>query len=343
VALNHELVRRGVSVRCVVAAVSGPGRVEQVDGVEVTRVATRGTLFSQPLAFGLPLAVRRAPGDVVHVHHPNPLGDLAALADRRRPLVVTQHSDIVRQRALRTAYWPIVRAVMRRARFVVAASEQLLRSSSELRPFAPKVRVIPYGIDPSRFDATPALLERSRELRAGWPEGRIVLTVGRLVGYKGHDVLLKAARSLDATVVIVGGGPEQARLRSLAGPRAVLAGSVPDADLPAYYRAADVFCLASVTSAEAFGVVLLEAMACGLPLVTTSLPTGVSAVNRDGRTGLAVPPGRPDALREALAALLGDEARRTAMGREARRVLEEEYTAALMAERYITLYREALA
>jgi rhamnosyl/mannosyltransferase len=341
VSLGRELVRRGVGVRCVVAAVAGPGRLERMDGVEVERVRCFGTVLSQPLAPGLLAAVRHAPGDLVHLHHPNPLGDLAVLRDRR-PLVVTQHSDVVRQRALRPVYLPLVRAALRRARFVVAASEPFLRWSEELRPFAGKARVIPYGIDPTPFAASAAVTARARALRATWPDGPVILTVGRLVRYKGHEVLLRAARDLDATVVIVGEGPEAARLRALAGPRTILAGAVPEADLPAWYHAADVFCLPSVTPAEAFGIVLLEAMASGLPLVTTALPTGVSAVNRDGTTGLVVPPGDAGALREALAALLGDLARRAAMGAAARGVLETEYTASLMGERYLALYREAL-
>jgi rhamnosyl/mannosyltransferase len=120
----------------------------------------------------------------------------------------------------------------------------------------------------------------------------------------------------------------------------VFAGRVTDDALVAHYHAADVVCLPSVTIAEAFGMVLLEAMACGKPLVTTTLPTGVSAINRDGDTGLAVPPGNAGALREALTALLGDPARREALGRAARAVLEREYTAAVMAERFAALYGE---
>jgi rhamnosyl/mannosyltransferase len=118
---------------------------------------------------------------------------------------------------------------------------------------------------------------------------------------------------------------------------------VDEAELPAYYAACDVFCLPSVSIAEAFGIVLLEAMASGKPLVTTSLPTGVSAVNRDGETGLVVPPRDAELLREALRTVLEDGARRAAMGRAARLAFEREYTSRLMAERYLTVYREALA
>jgi glycosyltransferase involved in cell wall biosynthesis len=346
VTLNAGLVRRGVAVTCVVSSLGDRGAPGLVDGVRVVRVPTLATILSQPLSPGLAAAVRREPGDVVHLHHPNPLGDLAALADRRRPLVVTQHSDIVRQRGLRLLYaWPVRRALAR-ARLIAVASEQLLGTSTELKGFERKARVIPYGLEPAPFVLTPEVRARAAALRDawGWGDAPTVLAVGRLVGYKGFDRLIRAMEHAPARLVLVGAGPEEPRLRALAGgrPSVRFAGRVGDADLVAHYHAADLFCLPSVTIAEAFGIVLLEAMACGRPLVTTSLPTGISAVNRDGQTGLIVPPGDVPALGEAIGALAGDRARREAMGRAARRVFEAEYTAERMVERYLELYREAL-
>ena len=331
-----------MEVTCAVAAVSGPGRTDIVDGVQVRRARSFGALLSQPVAPGFPAMVRRTAADILHLHHPNPLGDLAVLADARRPLIVTQHSDVVRQRLLWPLYGPLVRRVFARARFVAIGSEQLLRTSRELRGFENRARVIPFGIDSARLEATPAVVERAAALRSTWDGGPVVLTVGRMVGYKGFDVLLRAARGLRATVVLVGTGPLEAGLRASAPPNVRFTGRVSHEELVACYHAADVFCLPSVTIAEAFGIVLLEAMACGLPLVTTALPTGVSAVNRDGVTGLIVPPGDAGALRDALAASVADDRRRAEMGAAARRVLQTEYTAALMAERYLSLYREAL-
>jgi rhamnosyl/mannosyltransferase len=342
VELNTQLVKAGVEVAAVVAAVKGPARTERVGGVTVRRAGSIGTLFSQPLAPGFVREVRRTPGDVLHLHHPNPLGDLAVLADRR-PLVITHHSEIVRQRTLAPFYLPVLRRALAKARFVAIGSEQLLGISRELRGFQGKARVIPFGLDASRFAPSPAVLAKAAALRASWGGRPVVLAVGRLVGYKGFDVLLRASLGLDATVVIVGTGPEEPRLRALLRPNTILAGRVSEEDLVAYYHACDVFCLPSVTIAEAFGMVLLEAMACGKPLVTTSLPTGVSAVNREGRTGLIVPPGDAPALREALRALLSDAARARAMGEAGRAVQGAEYGVKLMAERYITLYRDAAA
>ncbi|MFI5214177.1 MAG: glycosyltransferase [Gemmatimonadales bacterium] len=341
VSINDELVRRGVAVTTVVAAVKGGTRRDTWRGVEVVRAGTLGAVFSQPLAPGYARAVRDATGDLLNLHHPNPLGDWAVLRDKR-PLVITQESDIVRQRVLRPLYGPLLRRAFARARAVAVASEQQLTTSFELRGFEAKTRVIPYGIDAAPFAMTPVVQQRVAALRAAWGARPVVLAVGRLVGYKGFDVLLRAAVGLEATVVIVGRGPEEARLRALAGPHTVFAGRVSDGDLVAHYHACDVFCLPSVTIAEAFGVVLLEAMACGRPLVTTSLPTGVSAINRDGVTGLAVPPGKVGALREALSSLLNDAALRKKMGDAARAVQAAEYSAALMGERYLAMYREAL-
>jgi glycosyltransferase involved in cell wall biosynthesis len=341
--LNAELVRRGVSVTAVVAAWKSGYEVDLVDGVRVVRAASLGMVFSQPIAPSLPALLRAEPGDLVHLHHPNPLGDIAVSGDVGRPLVITHHSEIVRQRFLWPVVGPLVRSALKRARRIAIGSEQLLRTSRELRGFESKARVIPFGIDNSRFAGTPAVLEKARSLRAAWGGRPVVLAVGRMVGYKGFHVLLQAAARLEATVVLVGGGPEEPRLRGLAPENVVFAGHVDDPELPAYYHACDVFCLPSLTIAEAFGMVLLEAMACGKPLVTTALPTGVSAVNRDGQTGLIVPPGNAGALWEALQSLIGDAPRREAMGRAAREVQGREYNAGLMGERYLALYREALA
>ncbi len=345
VGLNAELVRRGVRVTAVVSAWNSAGGVDDVDGVRVVRAGAWGVLFSQPVAPSLPALLHREPGDLVHLHHPNPLGDWAAARDRGRPLVITHHSEIVRQRFLWPVVGPVVRAALRRARFVAIGSEQLLRTSQELRGCESKARVIPFGINATRFAATPFVKSRAAELRARWHDRLVVLSVGRLVGYKGHDVLLKASQGLDALVVIVGTGPEQRRLRALAAGRSdvVFAGHVSDEELPAYYHACDVFCLPSLSIAEAFGMVLLEAMACGKPLVTTSLPTGVSAVNRDGQTGIVVKPGDAGTLWEALSGLLGDAALRQRLGAAGRAVQAREYTAALMGERYVQLYRDALS
>jgi len=149
--------------------------------------------------------------------------------------------------------------------------------------------------------------------------GPRLLFVGRLVYYKGLDVLLDAMGRCNGSLVIVGEGPLDGALRALvterrlAG-RVLFAGRVSDEDLPAFYQACDVFVLPSIARTEAFGVVQIEAMAAGKPVVSTRLPTGVPWVNQDGISGLVVTPGDPVALGDALRRLLDDGALRRRLG-----------------------------
>jgi rhamnosyl/mannosyltransferase len=154
-----------------------------------------------------------------------------------------------------------------------------------------------------------------------------VLFVGRLVYYKGVDVLIDAMAHIHATLLIVGEGPLEAELRRRAvvrgiQDRVVFLGEVAAESLPAYYHASDVFVLPSVANTEAFGVVQLEAMAAGVPVVSTKLPTGVSWVNEDGVSGLLVAPGDPIALADSIGRLLADPVLRNRLGQNASRRAE---------------------
>ncbi len=330
-----------VDVEVVVSA-DGPRTVrETVDGVPVTRVGTRLTLASASFNPGMANAIRRADADVVHFHHPNPTAVLSYFAARPRGrLVVTYHSDIVRQKVLGSLVSPLIHALLRRADAIIASSPRYAASSPVLRKHAERVRVLPFGIDADelgRFD--PAEVER---IRAAYGE-RIVLGAGRLVYYKGFEYLVRAIRHLDAHLLIAGDGPLRASLQALASElgvaeRVTLLGAV--ADLRPVYHAADVFALPAVARSEAFGIVQMEAMACGLPVVNTSLDTGVPFVSPHGVTGLTVPPADADALAAALATLLGDAALRRRMGEAGRLRVAGELSAGRMAERTLAVYRE---
>jgi glycosyltransferase involved in cell wall biosynthesis len=129
------------------------------------------------------------------------------------------------------------------------------------------------------------------------------------------------------SLVIVGEGPLEGALRALVtekrlSERVLFVGHVPDADLPAYYQTCDVFVLPSIARTEAFGVVQIEAMAAGKPVISTNLPTGVPWVNQDGVSGLVVTPGDRVALGDALRRLLEDAALRARLGEGARRRAE---------------------
>lgn len=310
----------------------------------VVRLRTYGVWWSQPMA---PSYLRGAgwPADAVHLHHPHPLADLATLLSVEAPVIVTHHSDVRRQLVIKPLYWPLVRAVLRRASAIVVPTDAHVTVSEELNGFEDKVRIIPFGVDHTRF------LPAAHVARPpGFPEpgaDPVGLFVGRFVSYKGLDVLLKALVGTRLNVVLVGDGPLRPQVeRQITelglGKQVFLAGEVSDENLPWYYQASDYFVLPSTTPAEMFGVAIAEAMACGKPVITTVLPTGVREVNKAGETGLEVPPGDAEALREAMRSMAGDPELRERFGSAGRRRVEEKFTLERMVSAHLELYREVV-
>ncbi|MDE2398029.1 MAG: glycosyltransferase [Burkholderiales bacterium] len=333
------------------------GRGDARDGAVRVRRVRAIKVASQPLCLAyLHEAARLArDADIVHVHLPNMLAALAVARIQAGPRVVLHwHSDVVGKGALALLTRPIERAMLRRADKVICTSQAYADASLPLRPFASKVVVVPIGVPdvPARVPGNPVppatFPPALREHMLGRP---LVLAVGRLVPYKGFSVLIDAATRLstDAAVVIVGGGPLEAELRqrirdSGAGRRVMLAGRVDDTTLAALQAQASLFCMPSIERSEAFGVALIEAMAHGLAVVATRIPgSGVAWVNSDGETGINVEPGRPEALADAIDALLRDAARREKMARGARRRYEALFTQERSINTVLALYRQLAA
>lgn len=341
--------RADTQVSAIVSNESNATVRENVGGVDVLRIARIFAAASTPVAPGMSDAIRAAArgperSDVFHFQFPYPWGDWAwQRAGAPGPLVITYHSDIVRQRFLGALYRPIMKRLLERADRVIVASPPMLESAP-LKPHADKCRVVPFGIHPERYEPTPERMARAAALRAAHTRP-IVLFVGRLIYYKGVDVLVRAMAAFDADVVLIGSGPLEAELRELAAAsgvadRLTFVPPVDDEELTAWLRAADVFCLPSVARSEAFGIVQLEAHISGTPVVCTDLPTGVPWVNQDGETGLVVPPGDSAALAAAVSRLLGDDALRARMGARAHARVLTDFTVDRMVERTLAVYDE---
>lgn len=319
---------------------------EDVNGVRVTRLGRLGEVASTSLCVGLPFVLRKLKPDIVHVHLPNPWAEWSYFAaGAPGKLVVSFHSDIIRQKMLLRLHAPVHRRFLRHAARVLVATPRHIEFSPFLSRL-PRERctVIPYGLDVREFELTRERERMAGELRArcGAP---LVLFVGQLVYYKGVDVLLRALREVPAHVAIVGRGPLEAKLRGLARELGIAArvhflGYVGQEELRAAYHACDVFCLPSTYRSEAFGIVQLEAFACGKPVVSTDLPSGVPWVNRDGETGLIVPPGDSAALAGSLRRLLEDEGLRRELGARARMRVMTEFNADRMAAQTLAVYEE---
>ncbi len=316
------------------------------NGVRVIRAARVATVASTPLSLSMPAILRRQHPDIVHLQFPYPVGETSQWLMRRgRGTIISYQSDVVRQASILRLYTPLLRRVLARADRILASSPNYIQSSPWLRPLADKCTVVPLGVDVARF-ATPQP-ERVRAIRQRY-SGPLLLFVGRLRYYKGLDFLLHAMTQVDATLLLVGIGPEEAHLRALVAQlqladRVHFTGEATDDQLPALYQAADIFVLPSSHRSEAFGIVLLEAMAAGTPLISTELGTGTSWVNRDGVTGLVVPPRDADAMAAAINQLLGDDALRDAMGRRAQERAQTEFDLPVLVDRVLAVYEQVLA
>ena len=317
---------RGFTVEVHVAGVRRARTDQLANGIEIHRHREFARLLSSPITSGLALAASQLDADVVHLHMPNPVGEIGALLNRRAgALVASFHAPVVRQRLLEPAYGPVRERVLGRCRTILVSSSQMA-TARELAGHNEALRVLPYGVSPSLALSSEAPRAASAALR--------LLFVGRLVYYKGLDVLLHAvSRSADRPVrlTIVGDGPLRTDLENLATrlgvqDRVELTGGVDDEVLLELYRSHDVFVMPSGSRAETFGMAMCEAMAAGLPAISTNVGTGTDWVNLDGVTGLVVPPGDPVALAGALRTLADDAGLRARFGRAARERARQEFS-----------------
>jgi len=312
-------------------------------GVRVVRAGRWATLSSAPLSIALARVLRAEEPDLTHLHCPYPVGEAAWLAWGRRPMVLTYQSDIVRQRWLGALWAPGLRRVLDRADRILASSPPYVESSPFLRPLRHKVTVVPLGIDPRPFVTVDRAAARGR-----LGDGPTLLFVGRLRYYKGLEVLIDALSALpDVRLAVVGTGPMGDTWRRRAethgvSDRITWLGDVAGDALPLTLAAADVFVLPSTRRSEAYGLAMVEAMATGLPVISTELGTGTSWVNQDGVTGRVVAPGDARALATAVRELVGDAALRRRMGEAGRARVVSDLSAERMIERVQAVYADVL-
>lgn len=282
--------------------------------------------------------------DVIHIHHPDPMACFALYVSGYKGKVVLHwHSDIVRQRELLRLYRPLQDWLIKRADVIVGTTPVYLQHSPFLSDVQDKAVCVPIGIQ-----ELPVQQKHAADIRLRYQGKKIIFSLGRLIAYKGFRYLIEAAKYLgDGYVILIGGsGPLKASLEKQIADEAlhekvVLLGFLPGEVLPAYYQACDLFCLSSISKTEAFGIVQLEAMSCGKPVVATDIPgSGVPWVNAHQVSGLNVPPKDARALAEAIRSILEDETvcRKYAAGARARYLAQ--FTEGQMIEKCLKIYSD---
>lgn len=277
--------------------------------------------------------------DIIHVHHPDPMAALALMLSGYKGRVVLHwHSDIVSQKLLFVFYRPLQNWLLRRCDTIIGTSPVYLESSPYLASYQDKCTAVPIGITPLNPDP-----DKIQKLKSRYPDKTIALCVGRLVPYKGMEYLIDAAALLPERfhIVIGGSGPlyvhfcEKIDEMGL-GDRVSLLGYVSDSDIAAWFGACDLFVLPSVMKTEAFGIVQIEAMSIGKPVVATKIPgSGVSWVNKEGVSGKNAVPGDAKALADAILSVTEHQEQ---FGKGAQELFKERYQISAMIDKTLQIY-----
>lgn len=319
---------------------TGPQTVyERLNNINIIKIATYGTLRSMPICIGMQHAISKAihyygPFDVVNVHLPNPITMLCCLRiPNLGKLVVTWHGDITRQKLLYKAVRPFERRILMLSERIIVSSQAYLKTSEPLREFRHKASICPCFVDINVTDRVPLRKPStapSKSHGAFW-----VCSVSRLVKWKGVQFLIQAMEYLPENIhaLIVGDGPYLKALRQLVrkkqlGDRVYFLGEqkMDNGTLQWCLKNSNLFCLLSISRNESFGIVQLEAMACGLPVIVSDIYNGQPVLVEPGITGLVVPKEDPKTIAEAIRVMWRNEKWTAVAGQKAREVVQAKYT-----------------
>lgn len=337
-----------VDLKVLVCQKKGRGKVELINGVEVHRSGSLGVIASVPISFSFLWQFRKLSKDrdVVQLHLPFPLGDLACLLSGYQGKVVAfWHSDVVKQKKWMILYKPIMERFLKRADLILVGAEGVAKGSAYLKPYLYKCKVVPFAVEDSTLNHGEAYLATNGYDRNNNPIR--FLFVGRLVYYKGCSVLIEAMKKMkeQAVLTIIGGGALENELKQQCKDLGItdkvcFEGKVSEHRMGQCFEKADVFVLPSIERSEAFALVQLEAMAYGIPIINTNLPSGVPEVSVHMETGLTVEPGDSDGLAKAMDWLVTHREDCLAMGMKARKRVEKFYTNDMMNMKLLDTYCE---
>lgn len=330
---------------------------EIVNGVKVTRTGSIKMVGNLPLSISFFIEFRKQAkkADILLFHMPFPIGDFAYWLSgiRKKKVIVWWHSDIVRQKKLLIFYQPLMHWFLKKADRIVVATKGHIEGSAYLKSYREKCVVIPFGVRREiEADSRRYLKEQEKRRKAAADldssEDRKIrfLFVGRLVYYKGCDILVHAFKRLSNAELMIGGsGTMKEELKARIAEyqiaeRVIWKEKLSDQELMKAYRDCDVLVLPSVARSEAFGLVQIEAMAYGKPVINTDLPSGVPYVSIHGETGLTVKPGDVTELYQAMEWMIQHPKERKKMGIQARKRVEQEYLSITMMERLEKLFQE---
>lgn len=306
-------------------------KIEEINGVKVWRASSVGIIFGVPLSFDFLKIFKKLIKnvDLIDFHQPFPLGDFAIfLFKPKAKLIIHYHADIIGHEFLEFLIKPLILHTLKKASKILVSNPNLLKNSPYLKKFIAKCKVIPFGVDIEKFKKcfNPKVIKNIKQ-----KYGDFILFAGRLVYYKGLEYLIEAMKFIKINLVIIGEGPLKGKLQSQVSKlkienKVFFLPFQKEEVLINFYYACLFFVLPSILKSEAFGLALIEAMACGKPIISTELGTGTSFVNQNGITGIIIPPKNIKLLISAIKNLLENKKIIKNFGKNALKRVSEEFS-----------------
>lgn len=264
---------------------------------------------------------------------------------RYKKIIVTYHSDVVGYDKYMKYFGGIYRYFLSKVDKFHVLSPDLIESSDLLREFKDKCTVIPYGIELSKDNSND---DKVAEIKNKYAGKKIIFSCGRLVKYKGFKYAIEAMKNIDNAVYLLGGNGTLKEefvnyiKENNLSEKVILLGSVSDEDLDSYYKACDIYLFPSVMKSEAFGIVQLEAMCYGKPVINTYLGTGVNFVSLNNETGLTVEPCNSEQLSNAVKTLCDNNDLRNEYGNNAKNRVETVFNLENLKKCYSDFFKDLL-
>ena len=341
IAINSK--KLGVETRVFTLSKIPIPTVIEIDGVKIYRAPLTLKIASCGISIkALKLFKDLADwAQIINYHFPWPFMDLLnLLVDHDAKMVVTYHSDVVRQKRLFYLYKPLMKYFLNQVNIIGATANNYVQSSQTLKDYKKKVKVIPIGVSKKSYP----IPTKKDLVKIGSLVGYdFFLFIGTLRKYKGLDYLLRALKDTELKCVIAGSGPELIRLKNLVKElgltNIVFLGRVSDSEKVSLIKLSRAVVLPSNLRSEAFGVVLLEGAMYKKPLISTEIRTGTSYVNVNGETGLVVPTADPESLKESMLLLESDKSLSKKMGQAAHKRYIKLFRGSVMSQKYAKIYK----
>lgn len=324
-------------IEVLVCQEKGKRSIDNLNGIKVHRAASWGKKLGMPLSLDFFKLFWRIKNDydLFILHYPFPLAAFITPFIPKKKLIIYYHSDIVRQKLGAVLLAPFIKYSLKKAKIILSGSHNLIQSSPYLRQVANKCQVLPFGY---KIEYNQEDERQAKNLKTKYGKDEVLLlAVGRLVYYKGFEYAIRAMEGIRAKLLIIGAGPEKDKLEQLITKfnlQETISIIAPQPDLKPFFLAADIFLFPSTERSEAFGLVQLEALAAGKPVINTYLRTGVEEVSLNNISGLTVEAKNDKALHQAIDTLVKDRMLREKLGAQGRQRYQESYTLARFTDNF---------